>query len=368
MFVPTPRGPVSAHVSQLIKGRFAGPAPAPVSADRDVVEDEDIQIALFMVYELHYRGFDDAMPDAEWDPAIFAIRANLERAFIRSVKGHVVVSALPPPAGMAEYMFAMVEDDSTSLSRYLARNATRRQFNEFAIHRSAYQSKEADPYTWAIPRLAPAAKSALVEVQADEYGGGRVHLMHQELFRKTLRGLGLSDSYGFYIDHIPAITLAATNVVTLFGMRRSERATVCGHFAALEMTSSIPNRRYARGLRRLGFGEEVTHFFDEHVEADAVHEQLAVRGLCGAIVKEYPQQVGNIIFGAATYLWFEQALAKRMSDAWHVAKTSLTKPIAASHLELPATKSAEDLVDLRYSPNHEGAVHQRLLADARTAP
>jgi hypothetical protein len=31
------------------------------------------------------------------------------------------------------------------------------------------------------------------------------------------------------------------------------------------MTSSIPKRRYADGLRRLGFNGRATRFFDEHV-------------------------------------------------------------------------------------------------------
>ena len=41
------------------------------------------------------------------------------------------------------------------------------------MHRSAYQLKEADPHTWAIPRLSGSVKAALVEV---EWGAGRVIL------------------------------------------------------------------------------------------------------------------------------------------------------------------------------------------------
>jgi hypothetical protein len=37
-----------------------------------------------------------------------------------------------------------------------------------------------------------------------------------------------------------------------------------------EMTSSRPNQLYGIGFRRLGFETEVTEYFDEHVEADAV--------------------------------------------------------------------------------------------------
>lgn len=41
------------------------------------------------------------------------------------------------------------------------------------MHRSAYQLKEADPHSFALPRVpAGRAKAAFVEIQADEYGGG----------------------------------------------------------------------------------------------------------------------------------------------------------------------------------------------------
>ena len=52
------------------------------------------------------------------------------------------------------------------------------------MHRSAYQLKEADPHSWALPRLSGPPKAALVEVQADEYGGGRPERIHAELFAK----------------------------------------------------------------------------------------------------------------------------------------------------------------------------------------
>ena len=42
------------------------------------------------------------------------------------------------------------------------------------------------------------------------------------------------------------------------------------------MTSTLPNRRYGNGLRRLGARRRRDRYFDEHVEADAVHEQVAV--------------------------------------------------------------------------------------------
>jgi hypothetical protein len=48
-----------------------------------------------------------------------------------------------------------------------------------------------------------------VEIQIDEYGGGQVHRMHQELFKRTMTALELHPTYGAYVDVAPAPTLCA---------------------------------------------------------------------------------------------------------------------------------------------------------------
>ena len=50
------------------------------------------------------------------------------------------------------------------------------------VHRSVYQLKEADPHTFAVPRVQGSAKVALVELQFDEYGAGRAERQHATLF------------------------------------------------------------------------------------------------------------------------------------------------------------------------------------------
>lgn len=329
MKLPTERGPVSLQVKCLIRdGVLLAPIDLETSSrleDRDVIDDEDVQLALFMMYELHYGGFSDARLDMEWNPTLLSLRAELEARFMRSLARQISLPTLPELRDLPEFLFDMAaQETGPSLCKYLAHHATEQQFKEFVIHRSAYHQKEADPYTWAIPRLQPRAKSALVEIQADEYGGGHVSRMHQELFRQTMRGLELDDTYGAYIDALPGLSLAAANVTSLFGLHRANRACLCGHFTALEMTSSIPNRHYGNGLRRLGYSAQTTEFFDEHVEADAVHEQLAVRNLCVGLIADEPDQMGNLIFGVATYLMMEQALSDMMLGAWQKDLSSLS--------------------------------------------
>ena len=64
-------------------------------------------------------------------------------------------------------------------------------------------------------RSSGAPKAALLEVQSDEYGGGRPERMHSALFERTMAGLDLDPSYGAYLGLLPGITLAT--LVMLFG-------------------------------------------------------------------------------------------------------------------------------------------------------
>jgi hypothetical protein len=208
--------------------------------------------------------------------------------------------------------------------------ATLDQVLEHVVHRSAYQLKEADPHSWAIPRLSGQAKAALVEIQSDEYGGGRAERMHSALFAQTMDGLGLDASYGAYLPLLPGITLATVNLMSWFGLHRRLRGALVGHLAVFEMTSSVPNRRYGGGLRRLGFGPGVTGFYDEHVEADAVHENIAVWDLADALSRAEPALADDIVFGARALLELEARWAEHLMACWNRGETSLLAPVATA--------------------------------------
>jgi hypothetical protein len=212
----------------------------------------------------------------------------------------------------------------------VAKKATKSQLQEFLIHKSVYQLKEADPHTWAIPRLSGRAKAALVEIQADEYGGGRPDRMHSALFARTMRGAGLDDSYGAYLDTVPAISLASVNMMSLFGLNRRLRGAIAGHLAIYEMTSSQPNRLYGNGFRRHGFGADVTWYFDEHVEADAVHEQIAGRDLAGGLIEAEPQLLEDVFFGATAVLAIDGLLSTHIMACWESGRTSLRTALPAA--------------------------------------
>jgi hypothetical protein len=326
-----PRGPLSEAVMERLMGGdggadLAGSADAALDRAIDLLRDDDVQLALFVLYASSYGSLARLDPDLEWDSELIGLRRRLESAFERALRGAVPVPDLPEPTvdAVARALFALTEEDSgPSLSRFVAKGATSEQALELLVQRSVYTLREADPHSWAIPRLHGRAKAALVEIQADEYGGGRAERVHAAMFAASMRGAGLDDSYGAYVDDVPALTLASHNMMSMFGLNRRLLGAIVGHLAAFEMTSSIPNRFYADGLRRLGFGADVTDYFDEHVEADAVHEQIAGRDLAGALAEDHPELLPDIMFGAAACVAVDGWLAQDMLDAWTEDRSSL---------------------------------------------
>lgn len=296
----------------------------------NILSDGDLQLTLLILYSLHYGGLGGWDPRWEWQAKPLSIRLAIEERFESVLRGLLPVPELPPAEAeaVAAELFTLTAGDSgPSVSKYIARQASVEQAREFVVHKSLYTLKEADPHSWAIPRLQGRAKAALVEIQADEYGGGRPDHVHATIFASTMRGVGLSDSYGYYVNHLPALTLASFNMMSMFGLHRRLRGAITGHLAAFEMTSSIPNRFYGNGFRRLGYGPDVTWYFDEHVEADAVHEQIAGRDLAGALAEDEPDLLPDIIFGAQACLYLDGLAGAHLLDAWNREESSLRLPL-----------------------------------------
>ena len=319
--LPAARGPLSEAVLRALTRR-PGPVQAPVVGDVDPLTDDDFQLALYCCYEMHYRGFEGVDPGWEWSPPLLEVRRRLEMPFEDRLLDEV--GPVAPPRDVGAALRAVVaEGGGPSLSEYMAEHGSLVEMREFCIHRSAYQLKEADPHTWAIPRLQGGAKAAMVEIQADEYGGGVEAAMHATLFADTMRALGLDPTYGAYLDLLPGPTLATVNLVSMLGLHRRWRGALVGHLALFEMTSVTPMGRYAQALRRLGFGPDAHRFYDVHVEADAGHEVVALERMAAGLVADEPALAADVVFGAKAVMAVEGRLSRGMLDAWADGRSSL---------------------------------------------
>jgi hypothetical protein len=333
--LPRARGPISELLLEELPRGIRGLPRVAIERTDDPLADEDLQLSLYLCYELHYRGLPGVDERWEWEPSLLRVRAALEQQFEEALLCAVPLADQATDGdGIDLALREIADQEGAALSSYVQRLATLEQIREFVVHRSAYQLKEADPHSWALPRLVGAPKAALLEIQADEYGGGRAEWIHAELFARAMRALGLDSTYGAYLNLIPAKTLATVNQMSLFGLHRRWRGAIVGHLALFEMTSSIPNRRYADGLRRLGLRGDATLFFDEHVEADAVHENVAAVDLAGGLVHQDPALRGSVLWGARTLSYLAERWASVLLDCWSQGQTSLLGELEAEPLEL----------------------------------
>jgi Iron-containing redox enzyme len=322
--LPAPRGATSAALLDALRAAPGALTAVPVPDD-DALRGEDLHLALYLLYELHYRGLPGVDDGWEWDPSLLRLRAQLETRFTAALEAQIG----PPSDGvdsteMDLALRAIADADAApSVSRFIERSAEVEHVREFVIHRSAYQLKEADPHSFALPRLWGPPKAAMVTIQADEYGGGRAERAHAQLFADAMEALGLDSRYGAYLDAIPGVTLATVNLMSMLALHRNRRGAITGHLALFEMTSSLPNARYARGLRRLGFEGAALAFFDEHVEADAVHENLAAVELAGGLARQQPSLAPDILWGARALVDVEGRWARHLLAAWDAGRPSL---------------------------------------------
>ncbi len=338
--LPSPRGPVSAFLVEHLTGPV-DTLPSPPRATDDPIGGEDSQLALYLCYELHYRGFAGVDPGWEWEPSLLALRRVLEVRFERALRDAVGPLAVDdgPIADQLDRM--ATEGDDPGLSGWMVEHAGHDHLHEFLVHRTAYQLKEADPHTWAIPRLHGRAKAALVHIQADEYGDGVEQDAHAELFALALRELGLDDRYGAYLDLLPAPTLATVNLISMFGLHRRLRAALVGHLAIFEMFSVLPMGRYSTLLDRLGASTWARLFFDTHVVADADHQTIAARELAGGLVEQEPDLTGDVLFGAHAIGHVEGRFTDHLLGSWQAGRSSLRRPLDGSALGAPAAAQTD---------------------------
>jgi hypothetical protein len=326
--LPAPRGPRSAHLLDHLTRPVHGLSPLPAGTGSPLT-DGDAALALYLCYELHYLGLPGVDEAWEWEPSLLRERRTLEWELEAALQAMVGV----PPMGMSleqtiEELRRLAHAGSgPSLSAFMRDDGTLEQMRELAVHRSAYQLKEADPHTWAIPRLSGRAKAGLVDIQRGEYGDGVLDAVHANLFAAVLDELELRPEYGAYIDRLPGIALTTCNLVSLFGLHRRWRGALVGHLALFEMSSVGPMGRYRDALVRLGLGERATRFYEEHVVADARHQDVALDEMVRGLLEQEPFLAGEVVFGARALATVERVFSEHVLSRWAEGRSSLLPPL-----------------------------------------
>src|SRR5436305_2015799 len=158
--LPRAVGPLSSAVIDALRGR---PALHDRPIDVPLYEADpyglDLQLALYICYELHFRGFDGVNPRWEWNPSLLRARGRLEDVVLIADRQDVGDIADGETAADAMDALSVEPVDGAGPSYYLRDAGTWQQMREYFVHRSLYHLKEADPHAFAIPRLIGQAKA-----------------------------------------------------------------------------------------------------------------------------------------------------------------------------------------------------------------
>ncbi len=334
--LPVARGPLSAAVLDALAGgsdAWAG------EWEPEAAEPfgEDLQLALYVCYELHYRSFASVSDACEWDPELLRRRADLERRFLGALREHAAHDPDPWPA----IRDLVSSTCAAGASAFLERDGELWHLQEMVAHRSLYHLKEADPQAWVIPRLEGRAKAAVAAVEFDEYGGGSETRMHARLFSDLMETLGLDTRYGHYLDAVPAPMLAVVNFMSMCGLHRALRGALIGQFAAVEIASPPGCARMLAALRRLGCDEVAQAFYAEHAVADSVHEHVMRNDVVADLLDREPDLASDVAFGIAGGGFLDERLDAHLIDCWVRGETSLLRPLGLDRQPTPALVRAD---------------------------
>ena len=312
------------------------------------VHDDDPQLALWMLLELHRDGFADVDDAWEWHPALSRIRAVLARRLEEVVLAEVGDAIDAELAGMvrdpARTLLATVGDGADSaLAQHVRDDATLEQWRELLVLTSLRHLTEADAHAWALPRVHGAARVALAEMHYGEHGAGDPARQLAWLLERAMAGSGVDAAYAVHVDRLPAVVLAIDSFAMVCGMQRRLLGASLGHLAMREATSALPHGMYAAAARRLDLPEEVTDYFDERVAVDAVHGQVAVRSVCTPYVAGDRARAEQVLLGAIGGGWLDDQLDDLVVAAWTEDESALLpEPTGRTRGGTPRLQLCED--------------------------
>jgi hypothetical protein len=320
--LPWPRGPLSATVVSALQRQPGTLGATPPLTNLDVLSDDDFQLALYLCYEMNYRGL--AKAEWEWDPGLLNFRGELERAFEERLRDEVGHAVLQLPLDVASALEELVSASaSSSLATYLSDLGTKDQFREFCVHRSAHQQRTLDAETYVPLRRVEEDDAAKVMIQFDEWGAVDAGRVRANFLAAAMTALGLDPSYGSYVEILPGVTLATANLATMFALHPHWRAALVGQLAVAELTSMESMERYRRALFRFGISPVGRRFSQSDVIVDSRRPLLARSQVVTGLLAAGPQLGADLLFGASAVMMLEQRFGDHLLDSWSENQSSL---------------------------------------------
>jgi hypothetical protein len=81
-------------------------------------------------------------------------------------------------------------------------------------------------------------------------------------------------------------------------------------------------------LSRMNAPEPCIRFYREHVEADAVHEQVVRTDVVGDLVAREPHLEPDVVFGIRAFDFVEDRLAAHLMASWAAGRSSLRRQVS----------------------------------------
>ena len=137
MPVPQARGPLSATLVSILRSS-ADPREITAAADAyedaqstdltyDILRDDDAQLTLTLLYELHLQGIENVSDKWEWNPDLLAVRSRLEERFESAIAQ--LVGTVESSGDVVADLWSLTSPSAgPGLASFMAKDATIDQF------------------------------------------------------------------------------------------------------------------------------------------------------------------------------------------------------------------------------------------------
>lgn len=307
--LPSAVGPVSGalldHLACRAPRRHYVPVEAPVGDTQPY--GHDLQLALYVSYELHHRGFADVDPRWEWDPGVLQLRARLEEAFGTALREDVGDVAQHKAADEIRRMYTR----SSAVVDHLREHGTWSQMREYFVQRSVHRLRTDDAAAWASHAMTPAEFHQSVS-------GGDDHPPRCR-FAEVLSAAGLDPGYLCYLDEVAPEALALVNMMSMFGLHRNLRGAATGQEAATAITVRRASGGLVEALLRLGAPQPCVQFYRDNAG-------IPGRPGCApmaALLDREPELEADVVLGIRAFELLEDRFATRLVTSWADGRSSL---------------------------------------------